>query len=86
MEARRYMVTTQSKHRFTVYTNKLMNASIERPHQAWVCDITYLRIRKGFVYLFLLTRTEDFNIVIQATRKSWKTREYRSIWVKLVTV
>jgi putative transposase len=60
---RRYMVTTQSKHRFTVYTNKLMNASIERPHQAWVCDITYLRIRKGFVYLFLMTDVYSRKIV-----------------------
>jgi len=60
---RRYMVTTQSKHRFRVYKNKLMEARIERPHQAWVCDITYLRIEKGFVYLFLMTDAYSRKIV-----------------------
>ena len=57
------MVTTQSKHRFRVYKNKLAGARIERPHQAWVCDITYLRIEKGFVYLFLMTDAYSRKIV-----------------------
>jgi putative transposase len=60
---RRYMVTTQSKHRFRVYKNKLLDLKIEHAHQAWVCDITYVRIRKGFVYLFLITDAYSRKIV-----------------------
>jgi transposase InsO family protein len=60
---RRYMVTTESKHRFKVYKNKLLDIAIERPHQAWVCDITYVRIKKGFVYLFLITDAYSRKIV-----------------------
>lgn len=60
---RKYAVTTHSYHRFRVYDNKLQDAVIERPHQAWVCDITYVRIRKGFVYLFLITDAYSRKIV-----------------------
>lgn len=60
---RRYMVTTESKHRFKVYKNKLLHFQAERPHQAWVCDITYVRITKGFVYLFLITDVYSRKIV-----------------------
>jgi putative transposase len=52
---RKYAVTTQSYHRFRIYKNRLADFTIAHPHQAWVCDITYVRIRKGFVYLFLIT-------------------------------
>lgn len=52
---RKYAVTTQSKHRFKKYENKLKGFKASGPHQAWVGDITYLRTSKGFVYLFLLT-------------------------------
>lgn len=52
---RKYANTTDSGHRFRVYHNKLEHFIPVRPHQAWVCDITYVRIREGFVYLFLIT-------------------------------
>lgn len=60
---RKYAVTTQSYHRFRVYTNKFSSMIIDQPHQAWVCDITYVRIKKGFVYLFLITDAYSRKIV-----------------------
>jgi len=60
---RRYAVTTQSFHRFRVYENKLQDFAAVHPHQAWVCDITYVRIKKGFVYLFLITDAYSRKIV-----------------------
>lgn len=60
---RKYAVTTQSFHRFKVYQNKFKNIEPTRPHQAWVCDITYVRVQKGFVYLFLLTDAYSRKIV-----------------------
>lgn len=60
---RKYAITTQSHHRFRVYSNKLLGFTPERPHHVWVCDITYVRIRKGFVYLFLITDAYSRKIV-----------------------
>lgn len=60
---RKYAVTTQSRHRFRVYKNKLQDFTPTGPHQAWVCDITYVRIKKGFVYLFLLTDAYSRKII-----------------------
>lgn len=60
---RKYAVTTDSYHRFRVYSNKLEGFKASGPHQAWVCDITYVRIRSGFVYLFLITDAYSRKIV-----------------------
>ena len=60
---RKYAVTTESYHRFRVYKNKLEDFTPVRPHQVWVCDITYVRISKGFVYLFLITDAYSRKIV-----------------------
>lgn len=60
---RKYAITTQSYHRFRVYTNKLLDFTPERPHHVWVCDITYVRIKHGFVYLFLITDAYSRKIV-----------------------
>lgn len=50
-----YVRTTNSKHRFRRYSNLVQNVQVERPDQVWVSDITYLRLRKGFCYLALIT-------------------------------
>ncbi len=34
-----------------IYPYLLSGVAIERPNQAWACDITYLPMAKGFVYL-----------------------------------
>lgn len=52
---RRFAVTSLSKHGFKIYPNMLSETIITRSNQVWVSDITYLRICKGFVYLFLIT-------------------------------
>ena len=60
---RRYMVTTNSNHPFKKYGNELIKAKIDKPHQAWVSDITYLRTRDKFVYLSLVTDAYSRKIV-----------------------
>lgn len=37
-----------------VYPNRLKQAVLTGPNQAWVSDITYLRTRHGFMYLSLV--------------------------------
>ena len=49
---RKFIHTTDSKHAMPVSSNVLAR-QFERPlpNQAWVCDITYIRTRSGWLYL-----------------------------------
>jgi transposase InsO family protein len=60
---RRYAKTTNSSQRFRVHENLLLNKKVERPDQAWVCDITYLRLTHGFCYLALITDVYSRKII-----------------------
>jgi transposase InsO family protein len=48
---RKWVKTTDSHHRFPRYLNLIKGMVINRLNQVWVADITYIRIRTGFVYL-----------------------------------
>jgi putative transposase len=49
---RRYVVTTQSKHKHPIAPNVVArNFEVAAPNQVWVADLTYLRTVTGFVYL-----------------------------------
>jgi transposase InsO family protein len=60
---RNYKRTTNSQHRFKKYKNIVRDAVLARPNQAWASDITYLRLRKGFCYLSLITDMYSRKIV-----------------------
>jgi putative transposase len=52
---KRFVVkTTDSRHHFPVYPNELAGMVLTAPDQAWVADITYIRLRSAFVYLAAL--------------------------------
>jgi transposase InsO family protein len=46
--------TTNSNHSFPRYPNLVEDLEITRPDQVWVADITYIRLRREFVYLAVL--------------------------------
>lgn len=46
--------TTQSDHPFPRYANLVQDLEIVRPDQVWVSDITYVRLRREFVYLAVI--------------------------------
>jgi len=48
---RRWVKTTNSRHHFPRYPNLIKGMVISRLNQVWLSDITYIRIRTGFVYL-----------------------------------
>jgi putative transposase len=48
---RRFVVTTQSGHGRPVYPNLLQATTVTGLNQAWVADITYIRLPTRFVYL-----------------------------------
>ena len=49
---RKFVHTTDSKHTMAVSPN-VLNRQFEQawPNQVWVCDITYIRTRSGWLYL-----------------------------------
>jgi transposase InsO family protein len=52
---KRFVKTTQSKHMFFKYPNLIKDLHIFQSEQVFVSDITYIRTKKGFLYLFLIT-------------------------------
>jgi transposase InsO family protein len=75
--------TTNSEHGFPRYPNLVLDLEIGRPEQVWVCDITYIRLRYGFVYLAVimdvftravrgwhLGRNLDHNLTLTALRRA----------------
>ena len=47
--------TTCANHRFYRYPNRITDLVVDRIHQVFVADITYLQTIDGFVYLALVT-------------------------------
>jgi len=76
---RRWVKTTDSNHGFTRYPNIIKGMAITRLNQVWLSDITYIRIRTGFVYLaaildafsrrvigYTISRTLDTALTLEA--------------------
>lgn len=60
---KQYTRTTNSHHRFRIYSNLVKGMSVKEPNQIFVSDITYLRLEDGFCYLFLTTDVYSRKIV-----------------------
>jgi transposase InsO family protein len=52
--AKKWVATTDSNHRYPIYPNLLKDAKVSGVNQAWVADITYIRILTAFVYLAVI--------------------------------
>lgn len=46
--------TTNSEHGFPRFRNLMKDLAVTHPNQVWVADITYIRLKNGFVYLAVL--------------------------------
>jgi putative transposase len=73
--------TTDSQHPYPRYPNLVKEVEVIQPEQVWVCDITYVRLGNGFVYLAVimdvftrvirgwsLSRDLDTNLTLAALR------------------
>jgi transposase InsO family protein len=87
---RRFVPTTDSCHALPVYPNLLKNRRIRAVNQAWVADITYIRIRSSFVYLaaildlysrkivgWAISKRIDTELCVTALRMALETRSAR---------
>lgn len=85
---RRWMIcTTNSAHGYPVYQNLAAELTLTGPNQLWIADITYIRLRREFIYLaaildafsrrvigWALSRTIDTQLTLSALRHALNTR------------
>jgi transposase InsO family protein len=87
---RRFVRTTDSRHALAVYPNLLKNLQVRGINQVWVADLTYIRIRSGFVYLaalldlysrkvvgWAISKRIDTELCVAALRMALDTRSCR---------
>ena len=80
--------TTNSEHSFPRYPNLVESLVVQRPDQVWVADITYIRLKQGFVYLAVLMdiftrairgwhldRSLDQNLTLTALQKALQSHD-----------
>lgn len=48
---RRFVATTDSDHDQPIFPDRTRELVVDGPNQLWVCDLTYIAIAVGFVYL-----------------------------------
>lgn len=85
---RRFVRTTDSTHTLRTYPNLLAELVPARPNQAWVADLTYIRLPTGFAYLacildawsrrcvgWQLSRTIDTTLTLAALDRALTTRQ-----------
>lgn len=82
------VATTDSNHRLPVYPNRLPGTTLRGLNQAWVADVTYIRILTGFLYLaaildlysrkvigWAISRRIDAALCLQALRSALTSRQ-----------
>lgn len=83
-----FVVTTNSDHAYRTYSNRLKDTALTAPNQAWVADITYIRLPTCFCYLaclldaysrvcvgWHLSRQIDAQLALMALQKAIQWRE-----------
>ena len=60
---KRSVRTTYSNHIFRKYPNLVKDFEPKAPNQLWVSDITYIKTKSGFVYLYLITDAYSRKVV-----------------------
>jgi putative transposase len=94
---RRWARTTDSEHGLRVYPNLLPDCgwrALTRLDQAWVADLTYIRLPAGFCYLaaildafsrrvvgWSLSRRIDADLAVAALQRALDGRQPRAGWI-----
>lgn len=69
---RKFKVTTNSNHKKEISPNLLKDTVVEKPNQAWVSDITYVKTQEGWLYLSTVIDIFTRKVVGFATSDSLK--------------
>lgn len=70
LRKRRFAITTDSSHALPVYPNLAASMKLTKLNQLWVADITYVRLRQGFVYLAVILDAYSRRVIGWALGKS----------------
>ena len=70
---RKKVKTTNSKHGFPRHPNLIKGKTISRLNQVWLADITYIRIRTGFVYLAAILDAYSRKVIGYAVSRTLET-------------
>lgn len=54
LRRRAFVPTTDSNHKLTIYPNLARDLLLSNINQLWVADITYIRLRREFIYLAVI--------------------------------
>jgi transposase InsO family protein len=54
LRRRAFVNTTDSNHKLTIYPNRARDLVLSNINQLWVADITYIRLRREFIYLAVI--------------------------------
>jgi len=74
VQPRAFVVTTDSGHEFEVYLNLASRMKLRGMNQLWVADITYIRLKKEFVYLAVVLDAFSRKIVGWALDRTLASR------------
>ncbi len=89
-----FVPTTNSEHGYGIFPNLVKELRIEAPNTVWVADITYIRLRRTFVYLatildsfsrvcvgWSLSQWIDTQLTLEALEEALRWRELRRGWI-----
>jgi transposase InsO family protein len=71
---RRFVVTTNSDHRFRIHPNLARNLELRDINQLWVADLTYVRLEQEFAYLALVLDAYSRRVIGWALGRNMETR------------
>ena len=74
VQPRAFVVTTDSDHEFEVYLNLASRMRLTGMNQLWVADITYIRLKKEFVYLAVVLDAFSRKVVGWALERTLASR------------
>lgn len=71
---RKFVVTTDSKHRFRVHPNLAESVELTAINQLWVADITYVRLRSEFVFVAVVLDAFSRKVIGWALGRTLETQ------------
>lgn len=70
---RRFVATTDSKHTFYVHPNLAQHLELNDVNQLWLADITYVRLKREFVYVAVVLDAHSRRVIGWAVNRAMGT-------------
>lgn len=84
---KKYVVTTDSKHKYPVVENKLNRQfEVKKRNEAWVSDITYIDTKEGWLYLTSVLDLMDRKVIGWALSDTMSTKDTSLAALKMALI